>query len=98
MFVEIQFVVHNQTHDFCVSGDFAGLADKLRGVRVLRIEVEDLRLVTIDCHPPIFPPPFQLFENNLSVHMDLSFIVSCHKEVSVVSEFELLTVEVFEHV
>ena len=40
MFVEIQFDVHNRTQDFCVSGYLAGLAEKLREVRVLSVEVD----------------------------------------------------------
>ena len=39
IFVEIQFVVHYQTQDFCVSGDLACFAEKFRGVRVLNVEV-----------------------------------------------------------
>ena len=54
MFFEIQFVVHNQTQGFCASGDFAGLAEKLRNVRVFSVEVDYWRLVTIDCDPPVF--------------------------------------------
>ena len=39
-----------------------------------------------------------MFENNLAVQIDLSFGVSFLLEVPILSEYEVFTVEVFEHV